>query len=369
MKPYQPEKLPIEGIDWDRHVEFIGKANAALARYDGILQSTVNPSVLLSPIITQEAVLSSRIEGTQASLEDVLQYQSKPKDKIKLENAEDIKEVINYRKAMMAAIDEMKKRPLCLNLIRNLHRILLEDVRGGSRNPGEFRRVQNFIAPVGRPIEEAIFVPPSPEQVMPALDNWEKYIHVKEKDPLVQLAIVKAQFELIHPFIDGNGRIGRMLVPIFLFDKKVLIMPMFYISAYLERNRETYYERLRAISQDGNWNGWITFFLEALFLQAEENTVKARAILQLYDEMKQSVPEITRSQYAVQTIDFLFSLPIFESTDFAEDTSIPRRSAMRILKALRDKGKITTLREGRGRQPALLMFPELISIVQSENFV
>jgi len=369
MKPYIPEKLPLKKIDWDHHVELVGKANASLARYDGILQSIVNPSVLLSPIITQEAVISSRIEGTQASLEDVLQYQAKPKEKIAPEKAEDIQEVINYRKAMMIAIDEMEKRPMCLNLIRHLHSILLKDVRGSSSDPGEFRRVQNYIAPAGKPIEEATFIPPSPERVLPALDNWEKYIHSREKDPIVQLAIVKAQFELIHPFLDGNGRIGRMLVPIFLYTKRVLISPMFYISAYLDRNRDTYFERLNAVSNERDWSGWIDFFLQGVMIQAEDNIIKARAILQLYDEMKQSVPDITRSQYAVQTIDLLFSLPVFSTTDFIENTSIPKRSAMRILKALREKGKLVALKEGRGSRPAVLMFPELISIVQSDNIV
>ena len=153
---------------------------------------------------------------------------------------------------------------------------MLADVRGRHKDPGEIRRIQNYIAPPGTPIDQATFIPPSPERIMDALSNWEDYLYHAEKDPLVQLAVLKAQFELIHPFLDGNGRIGRMLVPIILYQKKILSQPMFYISAYLERNRDVYYDRLLAVSRDGDWNGWIAFFLEALARQSEENSQKAK---------------------------------------------------------------------------------------------
>ena len=156
----------------------------------------------------------------------------------------DIHEIINYRKAMGAAVEKMAGRPFGINTIRELHRILLTGVRGRYKDPGEIRRIQNYIASPGTPIDQATFIPPSPEMIMDALSNWEDYLYETEKDPLVQLAILKAQFELIHPFRDGNGRIGRMLVPIILYHKKILSQPMFYISAYLERNRDVYYERL-----------------------------------------------------------------------------------------------------------------------------
>lgn len=154
---------------------------------------------------------------------------------------------------MKVAVDEMAARPFSINTIRSLHRILLTGVRGRYKEPGEIRRIQNYIAPPGTPIEKAIFIPPAPQMLMDALSNWEEYLYSTEKDPLVQLAVLKAQFELIHPFLDGNGRIGRMLVPIILYHKKMLSRPMFYISAYLERNREVYYERLLAISKEGDW--------------------------------------------------------------------------------------------------------------------
>ena len=367
MNPYVPQTLPLESIDWAAHVSLIGQANAALARYDGMLQSIINPEVLLSPLTTQEAVLSSRIEGTQASMEEVLEYEAAPKEHIESSKYADIQEIINYRRAMRMAVTRLSGRPLCLNLFKELHGILLDSVRGRDRAPGEFRRIQNYIGPPGCSIEEATFVPPSPERVSPALDNWEKYLHSDEKDRLVQLAVVKAQFEIIHPFLDGNGRMGRMLIPLFLFEKGLLSSPMFYLSAYLEAQREVYYHRLQSVSAKGDWNGWISFFLRAVIEQAETNSRKTREILDLYDRMKQSLPEIIRSQYAVQAIDALFDRPVFQISDFINRSKIPEASARRILNGLRENGSVKDLRAGGGRRAAVLIFPELIAITEDRS--
>ena len=279
----------------------------------------------------------------------------------------DIHEIINYRKAMGTAVEKMAGRPFGINTIRELHRILLTGVRGRYKDPGEIRRIQNYIAPPGTPIDQATFIPPSPEIIMDALSNWEDYLYLTEKDPLVQLAILKAQFELIHPFRDGNGRIGRMLVPIILYHKKILSQPMFYISAYLERNRDVYYERLLAISRDGDWNGWISFFLEALVLQSEENSKKARAILELYNGMKTRVAKITRSQYSIQTIDVLFSSPIINSSDFSIKSGIPDRTAQRIIQRLEQDGILRMIREGRGSRSPTYLFLDLLDITENED--
>ena len=372
MEPYIPDTLPLKTIDWERHVTLIGKANAALARYDGILLGMVNPQVLLSPLTTREAVLSSRIEGTQASLEEVLQYEAdvgdpeKNQDLTDSPQIRDIHEIINYRKAMGTAVEKMSGRPFGINTIRELHRILLTGVRGRYKDPGEIRRIQNYIAAPGTPIDQATFIPPSPEIIMDALSNWEDYLYFTEKDPLVQLAVLKAQFELIHPFRDGNGRIGRMLVPIILYHKKILSQPMFYISSYLERNRDVYYERLLAISRDGDWNGWISFFLEALVLQSEENSKKARAILELYNGMKTRVAKITRSQYSIQTIDVLFSSPIINSSDFSIKSGIPDRTAQRIIQRLEQDGILRMIREGRGNRSPTYLFLDLLEITEND---
>jgi Fic family protein len=364
VEPYKPSQLPLDCIDWPAHVTRIGQANAALARYDGMLQSIPNPAVLLSPLTTREAVLSSRIEGTQATLGEVLEFEADAQEPLDPLRKADIQEILNYRRAMAQAVEDLETRPLSLNLLKQLHATLLDSVRGRDQSPGRFRRVQNYIAPPGEPIERATYVPPAWEQVKPAMDNWETYLHTDEKDPLVQLAIAKAQFELIHPFQDGNGRLGRMLVPIFLFDKRLLSSPMFYLSAYLEEHRDTYYYRLRAISEADDWNGWVAFFLTALVEQAHSNSVKTRKIMALYESMKLDVPKATRSQYAIQAIDTLFGRPIFRRTDFVQQSGIPRGSARRIFDVLRREGVIQELRPGSGRRAAIMAFPELLRITE-----
>lgn len=368
MEPYTPRTLPLDDIDWVEHIPRIGKANAALARYDGLLQGIINPEILLSPLTIREAVLSSRIEGTQASLEEVLQFEADQEQKIAPEKRLDIQEIINYRKAMRAAVEDLGRRPICTNMIRDLHRILLASVRGRDREPGEIRRIQNYIAPYGTPIERATFIPPPPNLVPGALMNWENYLHSEERDPLVQLAVLKAQFELIHPFRDGNGRIGRMMVPIILYNKKILSTPMFYISAYLEAHRDVYYGRLLAITRENDWDGWIGFFLQALIEQATENNQKATAIIELYEAMKKEVHEATHSQYTIQAIDTLFLRPIFKSADFIAESKIPKPSAHRVLKGLTEAGILTVSREGKGKSPTIYRFSRLIAITENSSW-
>jgi Fic family protein len=364
MKPYEPRALPINDIDWPAQVTMIGRANAALARYDGMIQNIVNPAVLLSPLTTQEAVLSSRIEGTQASMEEVLRFEADPNEPIEPTRESDIKEILNYRMAIGHAKKRIKERPFCLNLLKELHAILLDSVRGRDKARGQFRKSQNFIGLPGEPIERASFVPPIWEKVEPSMKAWETYCHSDEKDRLVQLAIIKAQFELIHPFLDGNGRIGRMLIPLFLFEKGLLSSPVFYLSAYLEKNRGTYYQKLRALSADNDWNGWVAFFLQALEEQAVENTEKAKDIISLYEKMKREIPKAVKSQYAVAAIDALFARPIFQSKHFISLSRIPRDSALRILRGLKKKGFINEIRPGKGRRAAVAVFSELIRITR-----
>lgn len=370
MNPYTPEKLPLESINWADYVSLIGKANATLARYDGMLQGIVNPAVLLSPLTTQEAVLSSRIEGTQASMEEVLEYEADPIEQIESSKYSDIKEIINYRKAISLAVQDLKERPFCLNMLKNLHSTLLDSVRGRNKAPGEFRRIQNYVGPPGCKIEEATFVPPSVDNMLIALDNWEKYLHFDEKDIIVQLAIAKAQFEMIHPFLDGNGRIGRMIVPLYLYNKGLLSSPMFYLSAYFETHRDIYYARLQAISKEGDWNAWIIFFLEAVLEQAQINITKVHGILELYENMKKAITDITHSQFAIRTLDVLFSRPIFRSSDFAKATGIPtKQTAADILRKLLHHGILKTMKPASGRRAAILAFPALLNLVEGVDIV
>ena len=361
MKPYIPQKLPLDSLQWDKFIPLIGEANSELGRYDGTLQGIINPLLLLSPLTTQEAVLSSRIEGTEATLEDVLEYEALPK--AKGAKKEDIQEVINYRQALLYAEEYLKTRPISLNLIKGIHSQLLDSVRGRDKGRGEFRSVQNWIGKHGVPMEQASYVPPPPKVVMECLDNFEKYVHYEEKDRLVQLAVVHAQFEIIHPFMDGNGRVGRILIPLFLVEKRLLSAPTFYISAYLEANREVYCQKLNDITKMNQWESWIVFFLTAVIEQAKANSEKAKAILALYDEMKKEIPEITRSSSSIQVLDALFERPVFSTTDFIKRSNIPKPSAMRILSDLREQEVIDVMREGRGSQPAVMQFSKLLGIV------
>ncbi len=281
---YHEGGFPPDKLDWDRLVPYIGPANAAVARYDGILSAIPNAAVLLSPLTTQEAVLSSRIEGTQATMGEVLKFEAEEdQGKLSPDKRDDIHEVLNYRRAMRHAEDMLKDLPLCQRIVKEAHRILLDGVRGHGKSPGEYRRVPNWIGPPGCTIEEARFVPISAEKLPDAMGAWEKYLHATAPDRLVQLAVIHAEFEAMHPFLDGNGRLGRMLVPLFLYQAKLIKQPMFYISAYLESHRDEYYNRLLAVSGDNDWSGWCAFFLQVVRIQTEENLAKAQAILDLYN--------------------------------------------------------------------------------------
>lgn len=262
MQPYTPAALPLAGLDYARLIGKIGPANAALARYDGLLQSVINPGVMLSPLTNREAVLSSKIEGTQATVDEVLEYEAGLN--FEGEKAQDIQEIVNYRKTLVIASDYVQERPISLALVKQMHAVLMDSVRGANKAPGEFRRDQNWIGPAGCTIEQASFVPPSPLRLLDHLQAWEDYLASTDFDLLVQVAVVHAQFELIHPFKDGNGRIGRLLIPLFLYQKRALASPMFYLSDYLESHRDLYYARLQGISREGDWTGWIAFFLQAI---------------------------------------------------------------------------------------------------------
>lgn len=341
----------------------IGQANAALARYDELLQGLVNPEILLTPLRTREAVLSSRIEGTWATLEEVLEEEADPGAAAPARRS-DVREILNYREAVRAAVKELERRPISLNLIRRVHQTLLSDARGGKRAPGEFRRVQNYVGPAGEGIEAATYIPPPPNEVMPLLDNLEKYIHAVERDAVVQIGLIHAQFELIHPFLDGNGRVGRILIPLFLYTRELISRPAFYLSAYLETNRAEYYQRLARISSAGDYQGWAEFFLAAVAEQAHDEINRVRAMWALYQRMKGVTIECTRSQFALPILDTLFAFPVFSTPQFVRESGIPTASAARLLKLLEQADMLRVLRPGRGRRPTLWAFPELLGIVQ-----
>jgi cell filamentation protein, protein adenylyltransferase len=365
VKPFVPHKLPIEGVDWPALVPLLGPANRALSTFNGVLYGLRNPDVLLSPLTTQEAVLSSRIEGTQATLGDVLKFEAGEAPKQESRTL-DIQEIINYRKALLRSQDELRNRPFNLNLLLELHSILLDSVRGRDKARGRFRQTQNWIGPAGCAVERADFVPPGPLSLPPHLDAWEKYYHADQPDLLVQLAIVHAQFEIIHPFIDGNGRLGRMLIPLFLFEKGILSRPVFYLSAHLERNRDEYVSGLRGIGRRKEaWNDWIRFFLIAVTEQAQANTNVARRIISLYERLKIDVMVLTKSRFAIPVLDVLFGRPMLTPSAFENSPGMPSKPMlMSILEKLKRARILTVVREGSGRRGQILLFKELFDLCE-----
>ena len=369
-QPHIPIKLPPKDIDWKRLIPFIGKVHAAIARYDGLLQSLINPAVLLSPLTTKEAVLSSRIEGTQASLEEVLEVEA-GLDKEKPESIkQDIQEIINYRKALLLAEEALAHRSITLHFIKQIHAILMESVRGKNKNPGEFRKEQNWIGIRGTPMEQARFIPPNPMLVDEFMEDLVKFIQTDFADPIVQLAIVHAQFEIIHPFRDGNGRIGRLLIPLFLYSKKILSRPMFYISEYLESHRKEYYDQLFFVTEKNDWQGWIEFFINAAIEQAEINYQKAKDIVNLYEKLKPQFIEKTHSQFAIPLLDAFFEKPILDSTMALKIAHIPNRvTGNALLKKLDAQHLITLLKAGQGRKPNIYALANLINIIEGKKIL
>jgi Fic family protein len=365
---YHVGHFPPVDLDWARLLPLIGPANAAVARYEGVLHAVPDPDVLLSPLIVREAVLSSRIEGTQATLGEVLEFEAEGDGREdNSTKTADIHEVLNYRAALREAMALLDTLPLSQRLIKRLHEVLMQGVRGRNKAPGEYRRVPNWIGPAGCTIETARFVPVGADRLDAAMAAWEAYLHAPAPDILVQLSIAHAEFEAIHPFLDGNGRLGRLVVPLFLHSKGLLSRPNFYVSAYFESHRDEYYERLLAVSRDSDWTGWVGFFLGGLIAQAEENQNKVLRMLELYRVRKDWVIDVTHSQYSIRALDWIFAQPIFSSSSFVADVDIPRPTAVRILRILRQQGMLRELRAGSGRRAAVLVFPELLAIVDGEG--
>ena len=276
-----------------------------------------------------------------------------------------MEEVSNYRGAVQNAEAALAERPLSLSLIKSVHQRLLKGVRGRDKTPGAFRTDQNWIGRQGDPIERARFIPPNPVLLPQALEHWEAYLGLEDEDPILQAAIAHAQFEILHPFKDGNGRIGRMLIPLLLYQRKSLSRPMFYMSEYLERCRGEYYDRLLAITDECDWHSWLNFFVNALINQAENNLAKVRAIRELYEHMRQRFTKVTHSQYATSAVDAFFSKPVIRAPDFRDLAGFKSRvTANNVLRQLEGEGLVRRLREGSGPLPAIYTLPGLINITE-----
>ena len=366
---YHLGQFPPKTLDLARLTPLIGPANAALGRYDGLLAAIPNAHILLSPLTTQEAVLSSKIEGTHVTMGEVLEIEAGAESAaITQPKRDDAVEVLNYRKATQACAKELEHRPLSQQILRAAHSLLMQGVRGSDKSPGAYRIEQNWIGPIGCTFEQASFVPAAPEHLTHGMDEWERYLRSStESDALVQLALLHVEFEALHPFKDGNGRLGRMLIPLYLFQRQLLSSPDFYMSGYLEANREEYVQRLLAVSRDGDWTGWCAFFLRGITMQAAENQRKAKAILDLYNRVKDQVLNLAHSEHSIRAVDSIFKVPTFTADAFARHSGIPLPSANRLLLLLRKAKLLATVQEGKGRRAGIYAFRELLNVAEGKE--
>ncbi len=293
-------------------VKLVGDAENAIGRLTGSASLIVNPYLIGSPLLYREAILSSRIEGTITTPEQLVLLGAQGKILEQPQGADqDTREVLNYVGAMNHGLRRLRELPVSLRLIREIHGELLRGVRGDSEQPGEFRRTQNFIGRRGTPLSEARFVPPPVPQMHAALDDLEKYLHeqAKEVPILVELSLVHYQFETIHPFRDGNGRIGRLLIPLILCSRDRMRDPLLYLSSYFERNREEYMELLLRVSQVGAWADWIRFFLKGVVECAEEAIQQAQGLLALRRKYHERLQKARSSALLQKLVDQLFLMP------------------------------------------------------------
>jgi Fic family protein len=303
LPPDPPVKMDAE------LTKLLSQADRVLGRLDGISSVLPNPDLFVAMYVRQEAVLSSQIEGTQSTLEDILQFEVDDKSN---DLPKDVEEVVNYVGAMNYGIKRLHELPLSLRLIREIHARLMEGVRGQNRTPGEFRKTQNWIGSAGADLNSATFVPPPVPDMHEALDKFEKFLHDESLPVLIHTGLAHAQFETIHPFLDGNGRVGRLLITFLLCQRKVLHRPLLYLSHYLKAHRAEYYDRLMAIRNDGNWEAWMKFFLRGVEEVSEEAINTSRQIFGLREQHTELVNSSLSSSAAsgLRLLDYLYEQPI-----------------------------------------------------------
>jgi Fic family protein len=358
---FVPNPLPPEvPLSWGL-VQENSAADRALSELAGVARLLPNPHLLINPFMRREAVLSSRIEGTQASLSDLLFFEAaggiEP-------NPADVREVLNYVRALEHSLKRLAKLPVSLRLIREAHHDLMKGVRGEEMTPGEFRQRQNWIGPPGCRLEDATYVPPPVPEMTEALDHFEKYLHARSDfPPLIRLGLIHYAFEAIHPFLDGNGRIGRLLLTLLLCSEKLLPEPLLYLSAYFERHRRQYYDLLLAVSQHGAWDEWIAFFLRGVAEQSRDAIRRASRLMDLWGEYRKKVQGVRSSAVSLRLVDELFSYPAITIPLASKHLRVTYASAqLNVEKLVRSQ----ILRETTGRRRnRIFIAPEIIRIIEA----
>lgn len=363
---FVPDNLP-PLLKWSSElVVVLSDADRAIGQLHGIGLNLPNPNLLITPFVRREAEMSSRIEGTQASIEQL--YLFEMEDRTVESKVPDVREVANYVRALEYGLKRGNELPVCLRMLRELHEILLKDVRGEQRAPGQFRKVQNWIGTRGCPIEQANYIPPPPEQMITALGVFEKFINspLGNFPVLVWLAMVHYQFEAIHPFLDGNRRIGRLLITLLICIKEVLDKPLLYLSAYFERNRREYYERLLQVSTHGRWTEWIFFFLRGVIEQSRDAFKRARQLMYLQQEYHKKVHGAKRSALQIRLVDLLIERPVVTTVFVGKLFNVTYATAKNNIAKL---VKIGILKQTTGaRRNRVYMAEEVLKIITKPSF-
>jgi Fic family protein len=329
---FVPAPLPPDLTYDSGLVRLLSRADAALSELSGLGRQLPNPHLLIAPYVRREAVLSSRIEGTRASLSDLLLDEADGERS----EAVDVREVRNYVDALEYGLQRLRDLPLSLRLVRELHERLMRGVRGDRATPGEFRRSQNWIGPAGSTPATAPYVPPPPVEMMDCLANWEDFLHDRDSFPeLIQCAVMHEQFEAIHPFLDGNGRVGRLLITLFLMERGRLSQPLLYLSEYIEARRQEYYDSLQRVRTEGDWRGWLSFFLAGVEETARAAMRQASLLMDLRESYRQ---RLSRKPNALKLLDELFVNPYLTATRAARILGVTAPTARQALDLLQREG-------------------------------
>jgi len=339
-------------------VSALSAADQAVGRLAGEGRRLPNLHLLIRPFLRREAVLSSRIEGTQATLGELLAAEA---GAAVARSPADLREVANYVVVLEYGVERLRELPLSLRLVRELHARLMEGVRGQDAHPGEFRRIQNWIGPPGCSIEEATFVPPPPDQLSQVLGEWESFLHDRTLPPLAQIALVHHQFETIHPFLDGNGRVGRLLITLFLVDRNILPSPLLYLSAFFEATRSEYYRRLQGVREEADWLGWLLYFLRGVTRQAEDALHRAERINELLEGWR-SLAAASTSRAVPRLVDLLAENPYWTVKRAAERLDVAYTTAQRAIERLVGGGVMQEV--GEARRDRLFCAAEILAILE-----